>query len=107
MCVDIPLSCLRSSISIIPQDPTIFSESVRQNLDPIQLYTDDILWDVLRKVQLEPIITAKMAKLDYMLAEEGANLSVGQKQLICLGRALLKRNGILVIDEATANVDPG
>lgn len=98
---------MRSSISIIPQDPTIFSESVRQNLDPIQLYSDEVLWDVLRKVQLEPIIGSKTEKLDYLLAEEGANLSVGQKQLICLGRALLKRNRILVIDEATANVDPG
>lgn len=80
---------------------------MRQNLDPIQLYSDEVLWDVLRKVQLEPIIGSKTEKLDYLLAEEGANLSVGQKQLICLGRALLKRNRILVIDEATANVDPG
>ena len=63
----------------------IFSESVRRNLDPTDQYPDHELWEALRKVQLEKFVADKTEKLDYQLAEQGANLSVGQKQLICLG----------------------
>ena len=81
-------SRLRASISIIPQEPVIFSESVRRNLDPTDQYSDHELWEALRKVQLEKFVAEKTEKLDYQLAEQGANLSVGQKQLICLGYKL-------------------
>ena len=66
----------------------IFSESVRRNLDPTDQYSDHELWEALRKVQLEKFVAEKTEKLDYQLAEQGANLSVGQKQLICLGYKL-------------------
>ena len=71
---DIPLSELRSSISIIPQEPIIFSETVRKNLDPTEKYSDEKLWSVLEKVQLKSFISEKIEKLDYMLSEQGANL---------------------------------
>ena len=71
---DIPLPELRSSISIIPQEPIIFSETVRKNLDPTEKYSDEKLWSVLEKVQLKSFIAEKNEKLDYMLSEQGANL---------------------------------
>ena len=71
---DIPLSQLRSSISIIPQEPIIFSETVRKNLDPTGQYCDENLWSVLQKVQLKNFIAEKTEKLDFQLAEQGANL---------------------------------
>ena len=74
--------------------------------DPIGEFTDDAIWDALRQVELVDFISATEHKLDHLLEERGQNFSVGQKQLICLARALLHRNKILVIDEATANVDP-
>ena len=101
------LAQLRSSISIIPQEPIIFSDSIRRNLDPTEKYSDSDLWSVLEKVQLKEFISEKKSKLEFQLAQQGANLSVGQKQLLCLGRAIIKNNKILLIDEATANVDPG
>ena len=70
---DIALSRLRTSLSTIPQDPSIFSETVRKNLDPKGNYDDEKLWQILEKVQLKPVFEATMEKLDYKLAEEGAN----------------------------------
>lgn len=101
----IGLHQLRNKISIIPQDPTLFSGTVRSNLDPFNKYKDDQMWQVLRLSNLFDAVSAMKGGLDAVILEGGSNLSVGQRQLLCLARALLKRNSILICDEATANVD--
>ena len=85
---------------------TLFSDTIRNNLDPLLEFTDEEIWNTLRQVELSETVTMLPGSLDYLLTEKGNNLSVGEKQLYCLARALLKRNKILIIDEATANVDP-
>jgi len=96
---------LRRSISIIPQESLLFSETLRVNLDPFSEFSDDYLWDALEKVELKSYVSAQTGGLEMMVQEGGGNLSAGQRQLLCLARALLKDNKFLVIDEATANVD--
>ncbi|KAF2881310.1 hypothetical protein ILUMI_24866 [Ignelater luminosus] len=108
ICIDdvdinsVTVELLRSKISIIPQDPVLFSGTVRSNLDPNNEYTDKELWDALEEVEMKKLV----GSLNSSISEGGANFSIGQRQLLCLARAIIRNNIILILDEATANVDP-
>ncbi|CAN6707296.1 unnamed protein product [Malus baccata var. baccata] len=99
------LKDLRMKLSIIPQEPTLFRGSIRTNLDPLGLYSDYVIWRALEKCQLKATVSNLPNLLDSSVSDEGENWSVGQHQLFCLGRVLLKRNRILVLDEVTASID--
>jgi len=101
----ISISDVRSRLAIIPQLPMLFLGSLRLNLDPYDKHTDQEIWNALEVVQLKDFVSAMPLKLDTLVDEGGDNYSVGQKQLLCLARALLQNARVLVLDEAMANVD--
>jgi ABC-type multidrug transport system fused ATPase/permease subunit len=101
----IPLQRLRRSIAIIPQDPTLFIGSIRSNLDRFNESTDEEIWTALRRVHLDAHVASLSGSLDAHVVEGGMNFSQGQRQLLCMARAILNDARMIVLDEATASVD--
>jgi len=99
------LKQLRSAISMLPQDPTLFTGTIRENIDPFEQYSDSQLWDALEKAQMKEALSQLPEKLDTPVGEGGDAFSVGERQLLCLARSILAEAKLLIMDECTASVD--
>jgi ATP-binding cassette subfamily C (CFTR/MRP) protein 4 len=98
--VDIPLDFIRKNISIVHQNPFLFTGTIRENIDPLGRYADEQVWNIIKTINLEKLF----CNLEHKISGVDCNLSMGQKQLICLGRAVIQSNKLIVLDEVTAKM---
>jgi len=103
---DIGLKTLRTNLGLVPQDPFIFSGSIRTNLDPFDEFTDSRIWKALQAVQMGEFIESLGHGLNYMCTTDGSNLSFGQRQLLCMARMIVRQPSLLLLDECTSAIDP-